>query len=267
MKFEDFKGKELVIYGAGHVGKKFYRTLQRHGLEKQVLCFAVTGQVEKEALIEGLPVKCVYDVSIRSDTLVCLAVHESLLEEVEKVVRSITEQYIWIYPYLYELMFGEPEQKEKEIEISKILKTCRDDARLAIRLAAVEQYYGKNSFGNDYYKRAQMMHCAEHTAGQRLQQFERLMEDWEKYGYRKEYPLSLNRGYEVIDGNHRLALAVYHDKKRIFCNIYPTEIPLTGIHGQEPVMPAEVLMRHGFTRDEIEKLDEVQRRYMDAYGE
>jgi len=266
MNFEDFKGKELVIYGAGHVGKKFYRVLRMHGLGEQAVCFAVTEPVEGKPMIEGLPVKCVHDIFIRSNTLVCLAVHETIRDEVEKAIKPITEQYIWIYPYLYDLMFGEPEQTDKEIDISEILKTCRKDARLAIRLAAIEQHDGKNSFGYDYYKRAQMMHCAEHTAGQRLQQFKRLMADWKKHGYRREYPLSLNRRYEVIDGNHRLALAVYYRQNRILCSIYPTEMPLTEIHGPEPVMPTAVLMRHGFTGEEIEKLNELQKRYMDVYG-
>lgn len=265
MKLEDFEEKKIVIYGAGHVGQKFYRILKMRGLEKQVVCFAITDSVKEMTLVEGIPLKCIYDISVQDDTLICLAVHETLLDETERVVKQITEQYVWIYPYLYDLMFGEPEQINAEVKISGILKTCQNDARLAVRLAAIEQYDGKNSFGYDYYIRAQMMHCEEHTARQRLQQFKRLMEDWKKYGYRREYPLCLNRGCEVIDGNHRLALAVYHGQRTIFCNIYPTMIPLIDIHGQEPIMPRAVLMQHGFMQEDMERLNGLQKRYIDNY--
>lgn len=267
MNLKDLEGKEIVIYGAGHVGQKFYRTLRMYGMEKQVICFAVTGQAGEEAWAEGVPVKCIHDIFIGSNTLVCLAVHETLRDEMAGIVRQITGQYIWIYPYLYDLMFGKPESINREIRISEILKTCGNDARLAVRLAAVEQYNGKNSYGYDYYIRAQMMHCTEYTAEQRLEQFKRLMADWEKHGYQREYPLSLNRGYEVIDGNHRLSLAAYHRLDTILCNIYPTQIPLVDIHGQEPVMPESVLIQHGFTQEDMERLDKLQRKYIDIYGE
>lgn len=266
MKLTDFEGREIVIYGAGHVGRKFFRTLEERGFGSQVRCFAVTGQRKPGTVLEGIPLKCIYDIPILDNTLICLAVHETLREELENTVREITDRYVWIYPYLYSLMFGEPEQTDMEINISEILKTCRRDERIAVRLAAIEQYEGKNTFGYEYYKRAQMMHCAEHTAGQRLQQFKELMADWKENGYRKEYPLSLNRACEVIDGNHRLALAVYYHQTSILCNIYPTEIPLTEIHGKEPIMPKIVLEQHGFTEEEIQRLDELQERYVEIYG-
>lgn len=64
MNLKDLEGKEIVIYGAGHVGQKFYRTLRMYGMEKQVICFAVTGQAGEEAWAEGVPVKCIHDIFI-----------------------------------------------------------------------------------------------------------------------------------------------------------------------------------------------------------
>lgn len=265
MSSEEFRGKEIIIYGAGHVGRKFCRALKAQGSGSQIKCFAVTGEAEEGALLDGIPLMCIYDIPIRENTLVCLAVHETLRDEMENIVKKLTKQYIWIYPHLYELMFGKPEAVETEIDISEILKTCRDDFRLAVRLAVMEQHDGKNTFGYDFYKRAQGTYCMEHTVTERLGQFIRLMEDWRRQGYRREYPLVLNRNYEVIDGNHRLAAAVYYRLEKILCNIYPTEIPLTEIHGKEPVMSMEMLQRHGFSGEEIEKLVEIQERYLRFY--
>lgn len=262
---EELRGKEITIYGAGHVGRKFCRTLRAKGLGNQVRYFAVTGHTEEGALLDGIPLVCIYNVPIQENTLICLAVHETLRDEMEDILKKLRVQYVWIYPHLYDLMFGEPETVRTEIGISEIVRTCRDDARLAVRLAAAEQHDGKNTFGYEFYKRAQGMHCMEHTAAERLLQFIRLMEDWKALGYRKEYPLCLNRNYEVIDGNHRLAVAVYYHLKKISCNIYPTEIPLAEIHGKEPIMPRGMLREHGFTEKEIRKLDEIQERYLNFY--
>ena len=59
--------------------------------------------------------------------------------------------------------------------------------------------------------------------------------------------------------------AIYYRLEKILCNIYPTEIPLTEIHGKEPVMSMEMLQRHGFSGEEIEKLVEIQERYLRFY--
>jgi len=261
---DDFHGKEIVIYGAGHVGRKFFRTLQAHGIGDQVCCFAVTKPV-KEECAEGLPIRCIDEIPVHKETLVCLAVHEALREEMEYYISRITKQYVWIYPYLYNLMFGQPERVNENIEIPVILQNYGEDMRLAIRLAVIEQKFGKNLFGFEYYKKAQKIHCAEYTAGQRLGKFCRLIEDWEKEGYQKEHLLFLNQNYEMIDGNHRLSLAVYHKQKTIWCNIYPTKIPVEEIHGQGPKMSEGILIRHGFTQDDIQKLKKIQERYLSFY--
>ena len=93
MNLKDFGGKEIVIYGAGHVGRKFFRTLKVQGLGSQVRCFAVTKQTEEENVLDGIPLKCIYDISVQDNTLICLAVHETLRRELEDIVKGITDRY------------------------------------------------------------------------------------------------------------------------------------------------------------------------------
>ncbi len=265
MFLQRLKGKKIVIYGTGHVARKFYKTLVKHGIQEQILCFVRTKNVMEGESFEGLPVYCYKEFPVDNAMLICIAVHESIHTEIENIVKQRTEAYIWIYPYLYELMFGEPEQRAIEIQVSSLVQDYQNDLRLGVRLAAIEQQEQKNTYGFAYYIRAQMLHCDKDTAIQRLEQFKRLIMEWQCIGYQKKYLLVLNRHYGVIDGNHRVAMAIYKGQKTICAEIYPTDLTVKDIHGEEPMLEKGLLLQNGFTIDEVQRLEEVQRKYMEAY--
>lgn len=266
MKLSELEEKEIVIYGTGHVGHKFLRVLRQHGLEHQICCFAVTKRPGAESSIEGIPVYGIQDILVNKNTLVCLAVHDSLREELEREVRRVTEQYVWIYPNLYGWIMGEAEQTEVWRETAALLQNYRKDFRLAVRLAAIEQQEGKNSFGFDYYIRAQMLHCDAHTARKRIERFRKLIAVWNEADIQNIPPLSLNQNNEVIDGNHRLALAVYHGQRKVLCNIYSTELSAEEIHGLEAMLVKETVRSRGiFSPEEIRALDKIQKQYFLFY--
>jgi len=266
MILERLGEKKLIVYGTGHVAHKFYKALQKHSLQGNIQCFVRTGAVSAGEFFEGMPVYGFQEVSIEEDNLICLAVHESLLDEIEEAVRRVTGQYLWIYPYLYELMLGEPEQTNVELDIKLLLKSFCHDLRLGVRLAVIEQKFDRNNYGFDYYIRAQMLHCGKDTATQRLSRFLELIDRWKRSGYEKRYAVSVNQNVEVIDGNHRLAMAVYTGQPTIFGNIYPTRLSASEIHGQAAMLSEGLLTGHGFTVYEIQRLEEIQQRYLKAYG-
>lgn len=266
MILDSFKGKKIIIYGTGHVARKFYKAMEKHGLREQVQCFVRSRDIRQGESFEGVPVYSLEAVSVEEDTLICLAVHESLRDEIEKTVAQVTGQYLWIYPYLYELLLGEPEQEAVELPVGMLLRGYQNDLRMGVRLASIEQEDGLNKYGFDYYIRAQMLHCDRETAEQRLKQFSGLIAEWKRVGYQKKYLLTLNRDYGVIDGNHRLAMAVYTGQKTIYGNIHPTDLALEDIHGCEAMLGKELLAEHGFSGDELVRLERIQRRYMRAYG-
>ena len=267
MFLENLKGKSIIIYGTGHVGRKFYKTLGKYHLQSQVQCFVRTEDVTSGERFEGVPVYCFKNVPIERDTLVCLAVHESIRDEIEDTVKKVTGQYIWIYPHLYELMLGEPEQKNVEVAVRKLLTGFHEDLRLGVRLAAIEQQDQKNDYGFDYYVRAQMLHCDRETARHRLEQLLRLIARWKEEGYERTHVLTLNRNYGVIDGNHRLAMAVYMGQETMFADIYPTNLSVEDIHGREPMQRRELLLERGFGADEVERLEGIQKKYLGRYGD
>ena len=71
--------------------------------------------------------------------------------------------------------------------------------------------------------------------------------------------------FGVIDGNHRVAMAIYKGQKTICAEIYPTDLTVKDIHGEEPMLEKGLLLQNGFTIDEVQRLEAVQRKYMEAY--
>lgn len=264
--WEKLEGKKIIIYGTGHVAHMFYKAILEHGLQETIQCFVRSESVGRDELFEGVPICSIKDVCIEYNTLICLAVHESIRDEIQKIVNPITNQYLWIYPYLFELMLGEPVQRAVEVSVAQLLGGCQNDLRLAIRLAAIEQQAGMNTFGFDYYVRAQMLHCSKDTATKRLKQFAELISEWKQFGYKKENLIVLNSDYDVIDGIHRLTMAVYMGQKTIFGDIYAAALSAKDIHGPEVMLSEEeLLLSHGFTQHEIQQLAAIQQRYLKAY--
>lgn len=265
MILEQLNGKKIIIYGTGHVARKFYRALLNHGFQKQISYFVRSRDVNEDELFEGIQVRCFKDADLEENTVICLAVHESIRDEIEKTVQEKTGQYIWIYPFLYRLMFGEPEQESVEVPVSMLLKGFDQDLRLGVRLAAIEAQDGISPYGSDYYVRAQQMHCSRDTAVQRLKQFQKLIDEWKQTGCRKGSLLTFNRNYGVIDGNHRLAMAIYTGQETICGDVYPTDLSVRDIHGCEPMLTKELLMQYGFSESELQRLEDTQRRYLQRY--
>ena len=178
MDIEDLKKYQIVIYGTGYIADKFYKVLQMNHIEQNLVCF-VKSRVAKGESKYNFCVKSIQELAIESNTLVCIAVHESNLEEIVENVKQRTNQYLWIYPFLYRWLLGGIKEKGKSIEIRSLINTCKKDLRMAIRLAAIECYYGENDFGYDVYLRAEGIHCSRETARKRLSGFEKLINSWD----------------------------------------------------------------------------------------
>lgn len=86
---------------------------------------------------------------------------------------------------------------------------------MIIRLLAVENYFGKNKYGFDMYSRMQGARVKPEYVSESVEKFKNLITSYEKKGYDNASEIELDNQLHLIDGSHRMALAMYYDIKTI----------------------------------------------------
>ena len=89
-----------------------------------------------------------------------------------------------------------------------------------VRYLAVEEYYGKNDYGFRLYEKMQGKRIDKEYVAGSVERFRSLIESWDKNGYTDASEISLDSNLFLIDGSHRMALALYHGIKDISCKVY-----------------------------------------------
>ena len=246
--------KRILIYGAGYVALNFWEALKRNGLEEQIRGFVVSQIAETQKYIGALPVQSIDQAAVDDETIVCIAVHEALEEEIEAaLLQKGISNYIWIYPFLYNLYLGNPVKEGEWIDTKEFIRGYEQRYGLAVRWAAIDDYYGKCPGGLDLYKKAMAMHGSMDTIKARTDRFLNLIQDWGSIGYDDRWQIAIDRNYEIIDGEHRVALALYHGQPQMRCRIYDGK----SMHGDKVLMTKKALFDGGFTIGEIEILDKI----------
>lgn len=154
---------------------------------------------------------------------------------------------------MYSLYLGKPVREGAWIDTKKLIPGCDDRYGLAVRWAVIDDYYGNCPGGLDLYKKAMAMHGSEDTVKVRAGRFIELIQDWERVGYHAGQQIAIDRNYEIIDGEHRVALALYHRQPQIRCRIYDGE----NMHGEKVLMTKKTLLEGGLTPEEIDVLDGI----------
>lgn len=116
---------------------------------------------------------------------------------------------------------------------------------MIVRLLAIENYYGKNDYGFEMYRKMQE---ARHAIGWEgaVDRFRALIKSYEENGYDDASEILLDKNLHLWDGSHRLALAFYYKKFQISCAVDPvTHIVYYGI---------DWFIEHDFTIDEISRI-------------
>ncbi len=81
---------------------------------------------------------------------------------------------------------------------------------MIVRLLAVECYYGKNDYGFDFYKRMQHGRMGKEWAEKAVGIFRNLIKSYDEKGYDPNSEILLDSNLHLIDGSHRMAMAMYH---------------------------------------------------------
>lgn len=124
---------------------------------------------------------------------------------------------------------------------------------LAVRWAAVADYYGKCPNGFMWYKRAMTYLHNASAAETRVAIFTQLIQNWKEKGYDGKHEIAINENYEVLDGEHRMAVALYHGERMIKCRIYRGE----NYNNEKSFMKKKMLLESGLTDEEVKQLDDI----------
>lgn len=210
--------KEFVIYGAGSVGKRFLKIIEKMGFRDKVIGFAVT-EIDENQKNEGIPIRKIdrYDKTV----LIMIAVHDVVYEEIKWTLQSKGyNNHIWIYPFFTELCYGAV-SNTKMFQTSHIIsKLDRIYSHVLIAMV-IEECLDCNNVGIDIYKRYFEFFCNKDTARARTESLIGKIENALVNGFKQYGPIDMSRDMRVIlDGAHRLMLAHYFGNKNVLVNIH-----------------------------------------------
>ncbi len=250
---------KIYVFGTGFVCKKFLSALKTVGYERYVKGFIVTF-LRSVNIMDGIPVRLINDDALDRSRLVCIAVHESLKNEiVQELEKYGFSNYVWIYPLLFDLAFGKPIAVKKEVPLKEIYLAMREYYHVFVRYLMIEQYYGRNTYGQNIYIKAFNLINSHKTAEIRLGQFLEVIKNFELKGYNKNCPSGMLENFEIFDGSHRFALNIYHKNDTLSCNVYKGIKNVLEWLGKEVLLTEDVLPDL-FSCDEIALLKDVRLR-------
>lgn len=115
---------------------------------------------------------------------------------------------------------------------------------MVVRYLAIENYYGQNALGFDLYRKMQNARVEEGYSEQAEIRFKQLIASYENEGYDKESKIVVDKNLKLIDGSHRMALAIYHNQPTISALV---------INGERFVdYSIDWFMKVGFTDEEMD---------------
>lgn len=99
------------------------------------------------------------------------------------------------------------------------MKNNLNRADILVRMLAIDNFYKKNANGFKLYNIMQQARCAQNNKIPQCQAnnqeaFIQLIKSFEN-GFDINYPIIVNRNFELLDGSHRLALSLYKHIKDI----------------------------------------------------
>ena len=255
--YELLRTESIIIYGVGFVADFFYRLVNQKGLAANVIGFMVSeGSIES---FKGLPVFKVKDQCIDKAITICIAVHESSLDDIKSnLEKNEFRKYVCIYPYLINMWLGEPKKQNESILVKDIWNRKDDQYAVAARYLVIGQYFSKNTLGYEIYKKMSVLPQDEKTKEKRLKTFLDLIQNCESNGFDFRRTIKIFDDYKVIDGNHRLAVAIYFGVEHINCDVYSSQnrwdlefLP------KEKKLNRETVEKIGFTEYERDLLEQT----------
>ena len=275
----------IVIYGAGFVAGMLRLALEKRGLSGNIACYVVSSRAaaEKSGSIGGVPVLALEDLQrapVRekgpavgdsaacapsgSGAVICAAVHEALLPEIDRALSGAGRRALWIYPVLPDLLYGEAIRTDSAVPVRLIMEAQpEDELWVAARCAGVQACLTGEESWLELYLRAMSLHCGMETAIRRYGMLRGLVAGWASSGPDPAHPLVLDGKLRVIDGLHRLACACMLGTGTVPCRILPAdraeESMFDRVFTGRNRLTERALTEAGFDAEEIGRLRQLDR--------
>ena len=157
-------------------------------------------------------------------------------------------------------------QNKKTANFQDILSMqCKENELLrldiVVRLLAIENYYGKNDYGFDLYRKMQRRRQGEQSGEEAVEQFKKLILSYEQNGYDPASAVIVDKNLLLCDGSHRIACGIYFHQTEITINVLSVNYPVE--------YSVDWFLINGFSDDEMCKIvakeKEILDFYMDSY--
>lgn len=259
--FRLLKNNRIIIYGTGYVAMKFYDALTIQELDRNIEFFLVSKKDEVRKKLKGIKIISIDEFENSKDRIICVAVHEAIKDEIEEILnRKDISNYIWINRYfLIELLLGRPIKKNVWVPVDQIIRKSNNYA-IAVRYLVIEQYFGKNNYGYDLYKKVQGLYCNKETAKRRLHFFCSLIHNCENFGYNSDSLILIDKNNELLDGMHRTVLAKYYQVSEVLCDIFANPSKYCEWMGSGVILTQSKMEETGFSYKEIKMIEDAYRK-------
>lgn len=213
------ENENIVIYGAGSVGKRFYQLLKEKKLAYKVVGFAETDCNEHVNEL-GVYVK---KISLyKRNYPIAIAAHYVLLTEMEENLKVLGfSNYKWIYPELFDIAYGNPIKKNIDISVIALVKNSKNMYTNILYLLAIEAIEKENSVGLELYRKYMQSFCSEQTTMLRIEYLKKRISEYKQNVIDDNYAIKLNNNKSIIlDGAHRVMLSYYYGIPLLKADLY-----------------------------------------------
>lgn len=98
------------------------------------------------------------------------------------------------------------------------------NSSILVKMIAIDCFYKKNDYGFNWYNKMQLKRVKDNPMIPKYMayhenEFRDLIKSFEENGFDSKKPIILNKDFYIVDGTHRLALALYMGIKRISIKI------------------------------------------------
>ena len=244
------------VFGTGFVASMLVEALRSHDALGAVRGYLVS-ECDAPRSFEGVGVCAASDATVDPGSIVLVAVHETSRAEAVRLLEALGYAHaIWVYPCLYDLLYGEPLYRNVKLETEHVL-ACQNRSYnwLAVRALAAEALWDHESACReealDAYVKAMALHCGMGTARKRLGALDDLLRAMEDEGFRSGAPVLVDTDLRIIDGLHRVAAAWLLGEERIPCDIVKSSPIFDRVLTERNKLTDDLLARAGLTDEQL----------------